>query len=98
MEAKIPREMLSGCEGGNPPVFYFEYYPHYGGGDFPDSIHHLTKACNGTVFKLHSPADFGSAISNLQKKLQQSREQTAPDRAVSANSATRSSEPPQTPD
>jgi hypothetical protein len=89
IETKIPREMLSGCEGGNPPVFYFEYYPRYGDGDFPDSIHHLTNACNGTVFKLHSPADFGSAITKLQKKLQLNREQPSPDRNVPSASANR---------
>jgi hypothetical protein len=38
------------------------------GAEFPDSIHHLTNARNGTVLKIHSPGELAKGI---QRMLQQ---------------------------
>ena len=51
-----------------PRLFYFEYFFRVGS-DFPDAIHQLTNACRGTVYKLHSPADFAASIAKLQSRL-----------------------------
>lgn len=49
-------------------LFYFEYFFRVGY-EFPDTIHHLTSACRGTVFKMHSAADLAASIAKLQRRL-----------------------------
>ena len=51
-----------------PRLFYFEYFFRVGS-DFPDAIHQLASACRGTIYKLHSPADFAGSIAKLQRRL-----------------------------
>ena len=68
---KMPQEMLKPREATNPRFFYFEYYPSWRGGrEFADSIEHLTKARQGTVFKIHSP---GELAQDIQKMLKQQK-------------------------
>jgi len=65
---KLPREMLSSCETGGRPIFYFKFSATPGN-EFPDAIHHLTNACHGTVFTLHNAGDFAEAITKVQRKI-----------------------------
>jgi len=65
---KLPREMLSSCETGSRPIFYFKFSATPGN-EFPDAIHHLTNACHGTVFTLHNAGDFAEAIAKVQRKI-----------------------------
>lgn len=69
-DGKVPREMLR-LEGATPRLFYFEYFARWGS-DFPDSLHHLTDACSGTVLKLHSPAELAGGIRKMQRILKDS--------------------------
>jgi hypothetical protein len=71
LDHKVPPENLKPRETSNPRFFYFEYYPQWrGGSEFPDSIEHLTKARQGTIFKIHSPGEWAQAI---QKMLRQQK-------------------------
>jgi hypothetical protein len=54
--------------GASPRIFYFEYFERQGG-EFPDSIEHLTNACKGRVFKLYSPIDLGRNIARMREDL-----------------------------
>lgn len=54
--------------GASPRIFYFEYFERQGG-DFPDSIEHLTSACKGRIFKLYSPIDLGRNIARMRADL-----------------------------
>jgi hypothetical protein len=54
--------------GMSPRIFYFEYFERQGS-DFPDSIEHLTNACKGRIFKLHSPIDLGRNIARMRADL-----------------------------
>ena len=65
---KIDPEALRTRADIGPRLYYFEYFSHFGY-EFPDSIHHLTNACRGTVFKMHSAADFAASIAKLQHRL-----------------------------
>jgi hypothetical protein len=71
MDRRVPQEILKPRETANPRFFYFEYYPHWRvGAEFSDSIEYLTKARQGTVFKIHTPGELALAI---QKMLRQER-------------------------
>jgi hypothetical protein len=66
---KVPQEMLKPRETTNRKFFYFEYYPSWRGGrEFADSIEHLTKARQGTVFKIHSPGELAQGIQKMLKQ------------------------------
>jgi hypothetical protein len=65
---KLPREMLSSCETGGRPIFYFKFSA-MPGNEFPDAIHHLTNTCHGTVFTLHNAGDFAEAIAKVQRRI-----------------------------
>jgi len=54
--------------GKSPPIYYFEYFARQGA-EFPDSIEHLTNACKGRVFKLHSPGELGRNIAKMRTDL-----------------------------
>lgn len=70
-DGKVPQEMLKSSETASPRFVYFEYFPQWRGGrEFADSIEYLTKARQGTVFKIHSPGELAQAI---QKMLRQRR-------------------------
>ncbi|MGD0697587.1 MAG: hypothetical protein ABSB82_22420 [Terriglobia bacterium] len=62
---KIPKEMLKPRETRQPRFFYFEYAST----EFPDAIGYLTKARDGTVFKIHSPHELGQAIEKMLAQL-----------------------------
>jgi hypothetical protein len=66
---KIPHEYLEACQGLGSRIFYFEYYP-YVGAEFPDTIHQLTNTCHGSVYKIHTAADFAEAIEKMRRKMQ----------------------------
>jgi hypothetical protein len=66
---KVPREYLESCQNLGNRLFYFEYYP-YVGAEFPDTIHQITSACHGTVYRIHTAADFAEAIEKMQRKMQ----------------------------
>jgi hypothetical protein len=69
LDRKVPQEMLKPRETANPQFFYFEYYPYWRGGqEFADSIEHLTKARQGAVFRIHSPAELAQAIQKMLKQ------------------------------
>jgi hypothetical protein len=55
--------------GESPRIFYFEYLEGPDS-EFPDSIEHLTNACKGRIFKLHSPLDLGRNIARLRADLE----------------------------
>ena len=66
---KIPHEYLENCQNFGSRMFYFEYFP-YIGAEFPDTIHQLTNACHGNIYKIHAAADFAEAIEKMQRKVQ----------------------------
>ncbi len=69
-DQKIPREMLKPRETPAPQFFYFEYIPPWlRGREFPDTIAYLTKARDGTVAKIHSPAELAQAIQKMLKQV-----------------------------
>jgi hypothetical protein len=66
---KIPAVDLAPARSNRPRFFDFAYVPTWMlGAEFPDSIHHLTNARNGTVLKIHSPGELAKGI---QRMLQQ---------------------------
>ena len=67
LDKVAPESVRSRADIG-PRLYYFEYFFRVGY-EFPDAIHQLTNACRGTVFKLHSPADFAASIAKLQRRL-----------------------------
>jgi hypothetical protein len=53
-----------------PLFFYFEYKPYwFHGPEFPDVVYHLTRSLAGQVFRIHSPAEFASAIKTVRANL-----------------------------
>jgi hypothetical protein len=71
IEEKVPQEMLK-LQPTAPHFFYFEYFGRWGA-DFPDTLHHLTNTCKGTVLKLHTPAELADGIRKMQRVLKESR-------------------------
>lgn len=65
---KIEPEAIRARADIGPRLFYFEYFFRVGY-EFPDTIHQLTNACRGTVFKMHSAADLAASIAKLQRRL-----------------------------
>jgi hypothetical protein len=70
MELKTTAGVLTGKNTKSPPFFYFEYFP-WVGAEFPDTIHWLVKAADGTVFIIHGPAQFDESIDKMLKRLKQ---------------------------
>lgn len=64
---KIPREYVQ-CDNLGGRLHYLEFFP-IPGYEFPDTIHQLTNACHGIVYKVHSPAEFAEAIAKMQNKV-----------------------------
>ncbi|HWF45630.1 MAG TPA: hypothetical protein VG168_01385 [Bryobacteraceae bacterium] len=49
-----------------PEFFYVEYYPPWTrGGEMPDAVAYATKALDGQIFKIHSPAELAQAIRKI---------------------------------
>ena len=65
---KTPSEILKTGRPAKPRFYYFEYFP-WQGGDFADSIEHLTGALHGTTFRIHSPGEFGKGMQKLLREL-----------------------------
>ena len=65
---KTPSEVLKTVRPAKPRFYYFEYFP-WQGGDFADSIEHLTGALHGTTFRIHSPGEFGKGMQKLLREL-----------------------------
>lgn len=65
---KIEPEAIRARADIGPRLFYFEYF-FRAGYEFPDTIHHLTNTCRGTIFKMHSAADLAASIAKLQRRL-----------------------------
>ncbi len=70
MELKTTAGVLTGKNSKSPPFFYFEYFP-WVGAEFPDTIHWMVKAADGTVFIIHGPAQFDESIDKMLKRLKQ---------------------------
>jgi hypothetical protein len=61
---------LEPANNNRPQFFDFEYFPAWmGGGEFPDSIHHVTIARNGTVLKIHSPGELARGIQKMLERI-----------------------------
>jgi hypothetical protein len=58
-------------EAATPYFVYFEYFGFRT--PFPDAIDYLTRDLHGTVFRINSVRDFGTAIEKLQAQLATSR-------------------------
>ncbi len=69
MRDKVMKESLQVPDWLRARIFYFEYFP-VPGSEFPDGIHNLTSALNGTILKLHSPGDLADGIVKMQRRLQ----------------------------
>ena len=70
LHEKIPLADLQPAMGNRPRFFDFEYFPIWlGGSEFPDSIHHLTMARNGTVLKIHSPGELARGIQRMLEQI-----------------------------
>lgn len=68
-DAGIRHELLT-RKAGSPPFFYFDYIA-WPSSSFPDAIQHLTKAVDGKIFQIHSPADLDQAIQKMLMQLKQ---------------------------
>jgi hypothetical protein len=63
---KIPMSGLDLPGPKSPRFFDFEYYPVWmNGSEFPDAVIHLTAARNGTVVRIHSPAELARGIQRM---------------------------------
>ena len=63
---KPPQEFLPSRAGKTPQFFYLEYVPGWLlGRDFPDVVEYVTKALDGTNFKIHSPAELAHAVQKI---------------------------------
>jgi len=63
---KPPQELLPARGGKGPQFFYLEYMPVWlMGREFPDVLEYVTKALNGTNFKIHSPAELAQAVQKI---------------------------------
>lgn len=79
LDRRVPQKMLKPRETGNPRFFYFEYYPYWRGGrEFADSIEFLTKARQGTVYKIRSPHAMAQAIQKMLKEQKAGSEKPSP--------------------
>jgi len=67
---KTPAKMIPEKTAGATQFFYFQYFP-WAGAVFPDAIERLTKALNGKVFTIHSPAELEQAIHRMLAQLKQ---------------------------
>lgn len=70
VELKTAEGVLPEKKANSPPFFYFEYFPWFGA-EFPDTIHWLVRAVDGTVFVIHTPAQFDDSIDKMLKRLKQ---------------------------
>ena len=64
--AKITKDSLPAVTKEGPPFFYLEFMPPWLlGSEFPDSIEYITKALDGTSFKIHSPNELAGAMQKI---------------------------------
>jgi len=68
LEDKIPPELLAN-QKPTPPLFCVTYYPEIGV-ELSDSVHHLTTALKGKVFRIHSPSDLAQNLEKLQREIE----------------------------
>ncbi len=74
-----PKRVQESLEAASPYFFYFEYFGFRT--PFPDAIDYLTRDLRGTVFRINSVRDFGTAIEKLQEQLAAAqRMQNSPNR------------------
>jgi hypothetical protein len=67
---KIPKEGIALPKQKRTRFYYLEYFPAWRrGNEMPDAIHHFTAECDGTVLKIHSPAELATAIQRLRADL-----------------------------
>jgi hypothetical protein len=59
-----------------PRLFYFEYYGYRT--PFPDSIDYLMQDLHGTVFRINSAREFGTAVQRMLGLLRQSKSNEVP--------------------
>jgi len=76
---KIPAGMLRARETAKPQFFCFEYLPNWRrGAEFDDAIAALTKARDGAVFRIHSPAELALAVQKMLKRVRPAGQPAAP--------------------
>jgi hypothetical protein len=74
---KVPPGSLVPNGANGPRFFDLEYFPVWmNGGEFPDAIHHVTLARNGTVVKIHSPGELAKGIQRMLDQLSIERVRT----------------------
>ena len=67
---KPPQEFLTKRGGKGPQFFYLEYMPRWLlGREFPDVVEYVTKALDGTNFKIHSPAELARAVQKITEQV-----------------------------
>lgn len=67
---KPPQEFLTKRGGKGPQFFYLEYMPAWLlGREFPDVLEYVTKALDGTNFKIHSPAELARAVQKISEQV-----------------------------
>lgn len=63
---KPPQGFLPTRTAKGPQFFYLEYIPTWLlGREFPDVVEYVTKALDGTSFKIHSPAELAHAMEKI---------------------------------
>jgi hypothetical protein len=66
-----PKRVRNSLEAATQHFFYFEYFGFRT--PFPDAIDYLTRDLHGTVFRINSVQDFGTAVEQLQAQLATTR-------------------------
>ena len=73
---KPPQEFLAKRGGKGPQFFYLEYMPTWLiGREFPDVVEYVTKALDGTNFKIHSPAELARAVQKISEQVKREGKQ-----------------------
>jgi hypothetical protein len=71
LRQKVPPGDLLPARNNRPRFFDFEYFPIWlSGAEFPDTIHHVTMARNGTVLRIHSPGELARGIQRMLEQIQ----------------------------
>jgi hypothetical protein len=74
---KVPPSNLTPARNNSPRFFDLEYIPYWrAGSEFPDAIHHVTVSRNGTILKVHSPAELARGIQRMLEQLRPARDQS----------------------
>jgi len=75
---KVPQGLLFGRKKHPPQFFYLEYMPPWiRGSEFPDTVEYVTKALDGTSFKIHSPVELQQAIHKILAQVKRDERQSA---------------------